>query len=65
VLVFGWSTNIATTGTTGSSGFYTYTATAPTLTGPYNIDVFFLGDYSGSSQYLPSKATASINVKSE
>ena len=61
VLVFSWSTNIVTVMTTGGS--YTYTGTAPTTTGSYNIDAFFLGDYtanSGNTQYLPSKATAMI-----
>ena len=61
VFVFGWSTNTVTV-TTQSGGSYTYTATAPASTGPYNIEVFFVGDYTGNSQYLPSKATAMISV---
>ncbi len=62
--VFSWSTSIVTaiTQTGASLGNYTCTATAPTTTGPYDVDVFFLGDYSGSPQYLPSKATAMITV---
>jgi hypothetical protein len=61
VLVFGWSTNTVTV-TTQSDGSYTYTATAPTSTGPYNVEAFFVGDYTGSPQHLPSKATAIITV---
>jgi hypothetical protein len=61
VCVFSWSTNIVTN-TTQPDGSYTCTAIAPTTPGPYNVDVFFLGDYSGSQQYLPSKATAMINA---
>ena len=62
--VFSWSTSIVTvhTKTGGSLGNYTCTVTAPNTTDPYNVDVFFLGDYSGSPQYLPSKATAMITV---
>jgi hypothetical protein len=61
VLVFGWSTNEVTV-TTQGNGSYTYTAVAPPTSGPYNIDAFFLGEYLGSTQYLPSKATAKITV---
>jgi len=61
VLVFGWSTSEVTVTTLGN-GSYTYTAVAPATAGPYNVDAFFLGDYSGSTQYLPSKATAKIMV---
>jgi hypothetical protein len=56
-----WSTNIVNV-TTGPNGTYSYVATAPATLGPYNVDAFFLGEYSGSPQYLPSKATAMINV---
>jgi hypothetical protein len=64
VCVFSWNTNIVSvnTQTGGSSGSYTCTATAPITPGPYNVDVFFLGDYSGDPQYLPSKATTTITV---
>jgi hypothetical protein len=61
VLVFGWNLNTVTV-TTQPSGSYTYTATAPMPTGSYNIQAFFLGDYGGIPQYLPSKATAAITV---
>jgi hypothetical protein len=62
VLVFGWSTQIVTA-TTESDGSYSYTATAPSSAGLYNVDVFFLGNYtSGCPEYLPSKATATITV---
>jgi hypothetical protein len=61
VLVFGWSTSIATV-TTGSYGSYTYSATAPSSAGSYNVDAFFLGDYRASEQYLPSETTAMITV---
>jgi hypothetical protein len=61
VLVFSWSTDIVKVNT-GSNGTYNYTATAPTTPGPYNVDAFFLGDYSRSPPYLPSKATAMITV---
>jgi hypothetical protein len=48
---------------TGSlSGSYSYTGTAPSLTDRYNAEAFFLGDYPGSSQHLPSKATAIVTV---
>ena len=59
--VFSWSTNIVTV-ITQSDGSYICSAIAPTAPGPYNVDAFFLGDYSGSPQYLPSKATAMITV---
>jgi hypothetical protein len=64
VCVFSWSTNIVTVTTQSgaNAGAYTCPATAPTTPGPYKVDVFFLGDYTGSSQYLPSKATAMITV---
>jgi hypothetical protein len=61
VCVFSWSTNIVIV-YTQSSGSYTCTATAPATPSPYNVDVFFLGDYQGITQYLPSKATAKITV---
>jgi hypothetical protein len=61
VLVFGWSTNIVTV-TTALDGSYTYTVTAPSSGGPYDVQVFFLGDYAGNPQYLPSTATAKITV---
>jgi hypothetical protein len=61
VLVFGWSTSEVTV-TTQGDGSYNYTAVASSTTGSYNIDAFFLGDYSSSPQYLPSKATAKITV---
>jgi hypothetical protein len=61
VLVFGWSSNIVTV-TTQSNGSYSYITTAPTTVGPYNVDAFFLGDLGGSTQYLPSTATAAITV---
>lgn len=61
-LVFGWSTKIVTVTTSATDGSYTYTVTGPTTTGSYNVDAYFLGDYSGSPQYLPSKATAMITV---
>jgi hypothetical protein len=61
VLVFGWSTNMIPV-TTQPNGSYNYTTTAPALAGSYNVDAFFLGDFSGSAQYLPSKATAMITV---
>jgi hypothetical protein len=53
------------TTTTNSTGGYLITATAPETPGQYNVDAFFLGDYtanSGNTQYLPSKATAIISV---
>jgi hypothetical protein len=67
VLVFGWSRSIVTvtTNSTGSIGSYTYTATAPASAGSYNVDAFFLGDYTNSiypQQYLPSKATTTITI---
>jgi hypothetical protein len=46
--------------TTESGESYTYMGTAPATS--YNVDVFFLGEYSGSQQYLPSKAAAAITV---
>jgi len=61
VLVFSWST-VLVTATTNSAGGYSYAATAPLTPGPYDVDAFFLGDYRGSPQYLPSKATAMISV---
>jgi hypothetical protein len=61
VLVFGWSTNEVTVMTQGN-GSYTYAAVATPTAGPYNVDAFFLGDYSSNPQYLPSKATAKIMV---
>jgi uncharacterized protein with NAD-binding domain and iron-sulfur cluster len=45
-----------------TSGSYTYTGPAPTSAGEYNVDAFFLGDYTNSPPYLPSKATAMITV---
>jgi hypothetical protein len=61
VLVFGWNQNTVTV-TTGSDGSYTYLTTAPARTGSYNVQVFFLGDYGGSPQYLPSVATVAVTV---
>ena len=63
VLVFGWSTNEVTVMTQGN-GSYTYAAVAPSAAGPYHVDAYFLGDYSGSTQYqyLPSKATVKIII---
>lgn len=61
VLVFGWNENIVTV-TTALNGLYTYTATAPASPGQYKVEAFFLGDYGGSTQYLPSTATATITV---
>jgi len=61
VLVFGWNENIVAV-TTASDGTYTYMTTAPSRVGSYDVQVFFLGDYTGSPQYLPSTATATINV---
>jgi len=62
VLVFEWNGATATV-TTRADGSYTYTATAPGSTGSYDIQVFFLGDLGGSTQYLPSTATAHITVR--
>jgi kumamolisin len=65
VCVFSWNTNIATATTNPTDGSYTCTGTAPTTPRSYNVDAFFLGDYtadSGTKQYLPSKATATITV---
>jgi hypothetical protein len=61
VIVFGWNQNTVTV-TTAPDGSYTYTATAPTATGSYDLHVFFLGDYGGSPQYLPSTATGRVTV---
>lgn len=61
VLVFGWNSNMVVV-TTQPDGSYSYTATAPVPVGSYDIRVFFLGDLGGGTQYLPSTATASINV---
>jgi hypothetical protein len=61
VLVFGWSTNIVTVMTAGD-GSYTYTSTAPMSSSSYDVDAFFLGDFTGTPQYLPSKATDMITV---
>jgi hypothetical protein len=61
VLVFGYSTNVVTV-TTQADGSYTYLATAPASPGSYDIYAFFLGDYGGGTQYLPSTATASITA---
>jgi hypothetical protein len=65
VLVFSWNTEIATvTTSTDGSGSYSYTVPAPSSTGAYRVDAFFLGDYTRnpSTQYLPSKATATITA---
>jgi hypothetical protein len=61
VLVFGWNSNIVTV-TTAPDGSYIYSATAPASAGSYKVQAFFLGDYSGNPQYLPSTATATITV---
>jgi subtilase family serine protease len=61
VLVFGWNSNIVTV-TTLSDGSFSYIATAPASAGSYKIQAFFLGDFTGSPQYLPSTATATITV---
>ncbi len=61
VLVFGWNTKMVNV-TTKANGSYSYSVTAPSSPGPYNVDAFFLGDYTGNPQYLPSKATAMITV---
>jgi len=61
VLVFGWTSNTVTV-TTKADGSYTYTAMAPATAGSYKVQVFFLGDYGGTPQYLPSTATASITA---
>jgi len=61
VLVFSWSANTVTV-TTLSDGSYTYTTTAPFSVGQFNVNAFFLGDYTGNPQDLPSKATATITV---
>jgi len=60
ILVFSWDT-AEVTALTNSTGGYSYTATAPSTPSPYNVDAFFLGDF-GTTQYLPSKATAMITV---
>lgn len=62
--VFSWSTSIVTvmTQTGGSLGLYSCNVTAPATTGPYDVDVFFLGDYSVNPQYLPCKATTMTTV---
>jgi len=60
VLVFGWKSNTVAV-TTAPDGSYTYTATAPS-SGSYDVRAFFLGDYAGNPQYLPSAATAMITV---
>jgi hypothetical protein len=65
VLVFSWNTEIAiVTTSTDGSGSYSYTVAAPSSTGVYRVDALFLGDYTHnpSTQYLPSKATATITV---
>ena len=61
VLVFGWTSSIVTV-TTQPDGSFSYIATAPATAGSYKIQAFFLGDLGGSTQYLPSTATATINV---
>ena len=61
VCVFGWNLGMVTV-TTVSGGLYTCSATAPSSTGSYNVQVFFLGDLGGTPQYTPSTATAAINV---
>jgi outer membrane protein assembly factor BamB len=60
VCVLSWSATVVPA-TTQPRGSYTCNVTAPNTPGPYNVDVFFLGDYS-SPQDLPSKATAMITV---
>jgi hypothetical protein len=61
VLVFGWNSSIVTVTTLGD-GSFSYIATAPTAAGSYKIQAFFLGDFTGNPQYLPSTATATISV---
>jgi hypothetical protein len=61
VCVLSWST-AEVSATTQPGGGYTCNLTAPNTPGPYNVDVFFLGDYSTNPQDLPSKATATITV---
>jgi hypothetical protein len=61
VLVFGWNTNPVTV-ITQSNGSFSDVATAPATAGSYKIQVFFLGDLGGSTQYLPGMATAAITV---
>jgi hypothetical protein len=61
VLVFGWNSNTFTV-TTQSDGSFSYIATAPATVGSYKIQVFFLGDYGGSTKHLPSTATVTIAV---
>jgi hypothetical protein len=61
LLVFGWNAT-AVTVTTQSDGSYTYSANAPEQNGSYNIQVNFSGDIEGTTQYLPSTATAKVSV---
>jgi hypothetical protein len=48
--------------TTLSDGSYSYSVTAPVQAGVFDVEVFFLGDYSGGTQYLPSTATVTVSV---
>ena len=55
----GW--NLVTV-TTQSEGSHSHNGTALSSTGTHDVDVFFLGDFTDSSHYLPSKATSMIGV---
>ena len=48
---------------THSDGSYAYTVTAPAAAGSYKVQAYFPGDLGGSTQYLPSTATAAITVR--
>jgi len=61
LLVFGWNSNIVAV-TTQSDGSYTYVVTPPVSAGSYDVEVLFLGDFSGSTQYLPSTAIVRVTV---
>lgn len=60
LLVFGNGNVVAVA--TQSDGSFSYMATAPVEAGVFDVEVFFLGDYSGGTQYLPSTATTTISV---
>ena len=61
LLVFGWNSGVVAV-TTQPDGSYSYTATAPATADSYQIQLFFLGDLGGSTQYLPSATNAAITV---